>query len=246
MNTFNYLTGAFIGLYHCILLTNLSKVSYTCLFPWFAFQFGIHAGFHRWISHNSYKPNRIVGFIICLFGCLGFQYGPIWWASHHKKHHAHCDSLEDVHTPNKSWFLSHVGWLVSENVSKSNKDLILKWKRTHPEIVWLNNFYGLVNVSYLIILYFFGYSITNYYICPVVLTWHATWSTNSFCHKRSPNLVCSPCDNFIVGIVNLGEGFHKEHHTCPQNVCHGFRKCWQIDIVYVILFFMSKIGLVSI
>ena len=245
---FNYITIISILGYHSILLYNITQISYTCILPYFMIQFGIHAGFHRWISHNSYTPNRFVGFIICLCGCLGFQYGPIWWASQHKKHHSHCDSMEDVHTPNKSFFHSHIGWLLFEDVSKSNKDLILKWKKTNPEIVILNNIYVYlgINIGYCILLHYFNYSITNLYILPVIIVWHATWATNSLCHKKTTNLVCSPCDNFIVGIINLGEGFHEEHHTFPQKSCHGFRKWYQFDIIYCILYIMSKLNLVSL
>jgi len=248
MKTFNYITFGFVVTYHLILIHNITNITINCIFPYLVIQFGIHAGFHRWISHKSFTPNRVVGFIICCCGCLGFQYGPLWWASQHKKHHSHCDSIEDIHTPNKSFFHSHIGWLLFENISKSNKDLILKWNKTNPEIVVLNNIYVYlsVNAIYCALLYNLNYSITNFYICPVVLVWHSTWATNSFCHKPTSNYICSPCDNFIVGIINLGEGFHKEHHTFPQKSCHGFRNWYQFDFTYMVLYLLNKLHLVKL
>src|SRR5262249_58181955 len=37
---------------------------------------------------------------------------PIWWAAHHRQHHAHSDGAGDVHSPETSGFLhAHIGWL---------------------------------------------------------------------------------------------------------------------------------------
>ena len=87
--------------------------------PWtlvvfFVMQFGVHAGYHRWCSHRSYDPSRVVGFLICVMGVLSLQYGPIWWASHHGTHHSNCETEDDPHTPNKGRLHAHVGWLWRE------------------------------------------------------------------------------------------------------------------------------------
>ena len=32
-------------------------------------------------------------------GCTALQKGPLWWAVHHRHHHAHSDTEGDVHSP---------------------------------------------------------------------------------------------------------------------------------------------------
>jgi len=85
-----------IPLFHIITFTTFinfyETMNLTCLFlVYFGMMFGVHAGFHRYVTHHSWDgPNWFCGFI-CLLGCLSFQNGPLWWATQHKNHHIHCE-----------------------------------------------------------------------------------------------------------------------------------------------------------
>jgi stearoyl-CoA desaturase (Delta-9 desaturase) len=42
----------------------------------------------------------------------------------------------------------------------------------------------------------------------------------------------------------MGEGWHNNHHAFPSSARHGL--CWwQLDVSYIIIWVMSKIGLAS-
>jgi stearoyl-CoA desaturase (delta-9 desaturase) len=67
---------------------------------------------------------------------------------------------------------------------------------------------------------------------------HVTWSVNSICHTFGQRPFSATRDrsrnNFIVGLLGLGEGWHNNHHAFPSAAYHGF-EWWQIDIsAYVI------------
>ncbi|CAI5994221.1 unnamed protein product [Closterium sp. NIES-64] len=57
------------------------------LFSYALRMLGITAGYHRLLSHRSFKTSRVGQFLFALLGCLSFQKGPLWWASHHRHHH---------------------------------------------------------------------------------------------------------------------------------------------------------------
>ena len=71
--------------------------------------FAITGFYHRYFSHRSFKTSRIGQFIFGLLGASAVQRGPVWWAAHHRHHHAYSDKPEDAHSPVQHGFLrSHI------------------------------------------------------------------------------------------------------------------------------------------
>src|SRR5688572_29147304 len=76
--------------------------------------FAITGFYHRYFSHRSFKTSRAGQFVFALLGASAVQRGPIWWAAHHRHHHACSDTEQDVHSPVQRGFLwSHMGWFLS-------------------------------------------------------------------------------------------------------------------------------------
>ncbi len=61
--------------------------------------FAITAFYHRYFSHRSFKTSRVGQFVFGVLGASAVQRGPVWWAAHHRHHHAHSDKPADVHSP---------------------------------------------------------------------------------------------------------------------------------------------------
>lgn len=75
---------------------------------------------------------------------------------------------------------------------------------------------------------------------------HVTWSINSVCHIWGTQPFSTndhSRNNLIMGVVALGEGWHNNHHAFQSSARHGLR-WWQLDVSYIIIWFMSKVGLV--
>jgi len=75
---------------------------------------------------------------------------------------------------------------------------------------------------------------------------HSTWSVNSICHiwGRQPfSHVDESRNNFIFGVLALGEGWHNNHHAFPTSARHGFR-WWEIDLSYYVIRVMAMLRLV--
>jgi stearoyl-CoA desaturase (delta-9 desaturase) len=76
---------------------------------------------------------------------------------------------------------------------------------------------------------------------------HVTWSINSVCHiwGRQPfESADQSRDNFIFGVLGLGEGWHNSHHAFPSSARHGLR-WWQVDVSYWVIRGLGTIGLAS-
>ncbi|MBA2403596.1 MAG: fatty acid desaturase, partial [Bdellovibrionales bacterium] len=81
------------------------------LIVFFAGMFGVSMGYHRYLSHKSFKPVRWFELLIVF---LGLPAGtPIQWAGNHRFHHRHADTDQDPHSPHYGGFWwAHNGWYI--------------------------------------------------------------------------------------------------------------------------------------
>src|SRR5688572_23617097 len=97
---------------------------------------GITLGYHRLLAHRAFKTSRAFQFVLAMFGVLAGQNGPLWWVGHHRHHHRYADSEGDTHSPNRSFFWSHMGWLFSPTCVPVRWRLVADLAR-FPELVRL-------------------------------------------------------------------------------------------------------------
>jgi stearoyl-CoA desaturase (delta-9 desaturase) len=61
---------------------------------------------------------------------------------------------------------------------------------------------------------------------------HVTWSVNSVCHTfgTRPFATSDRSRNqWTVGLLGMGEGWHNNHHAFPRSAVHGIDR-WQLDV----------------
>jgi len=221
------------------------------LLVWFLLQFAIHAGYHRYFSHRSFKTHPWFEFLLACTGALAIQEGPLWWASTHRHHHRSADTDDDWHSPRHGFWHAHIGWIFQEDFYRINWDLIPDLCRPIP--LWVQRNQDNIRLLYaLSVVLLFGWpGLLTYWIVPVVLCWHTSFATNSFTHRFGsqpftcqPHGSCGARNNPVVGILNLGEGWHNNHHANPSYAHHGFYKWYELDISYAVLFLLEKLGIV--
>jgi len=215
---------------------------------YFFLTFCITAGFHRYFAHRSYKMGRIMQFLMAFGATMGAQKGPLWWVSIHRYHHKFSDQEEDIHTPKKGFWRSHIGWMWCNRYHNISYDLVKDWQK-FPELRLLDRFYVVpVILSGATIYYFFGLSALLFgYFLVHVISYHVTFSVNSLTHifgsRRFPTKDGSR--NFIpIALLAFGEGWHNNHHHYSHSANQGFY-WWEIDISYYTLKVLSWIGLVA-
>jgi len=76
-------------------------------------------------------------------------------------------------------------------------------------------------------------------------TLHMTFSVNSICHtfgRRDFETTDRSRNQWVLGFVALGEGWHNNHHAFPRSAFHGLR-WWQIDFSGYLIRGLEALGL---
>lgn len=222
--------------------------------------FSLTAFYHRYFSHRTFSASRPVQFVFALIGASCVQRGPLWWAAHHRHHHAHADTEADLHSPRFGFLTSHMGWFLTRRAFAT--DLSRVPDLAHfPELRWLDRFDTVVPVVLAAALYALGNWLASvrpdlgtsgpqmlvwgFFISTVVL-FHATVTINSLAHRFGRRRFETGDDsrnNFWLALITLGEGWHNNHHFFPGTVRQGFR-WWEVDVTWYALKAMALLGLV--
>lgn len=220
---------------------------FLCFLFYFVRMFFVTAGYHRYFAHRSYKMGRINQFIMALGGTLAIQKGPLWWASHHRMHHKYSDTDQDVHSPKKGFWWSHVGWILCSKYDEPLYDKISDFAK-YPELRFLDRYYLLAPLIGLALLACLG-GWSSFLVAgclSTVLLYHGVFVINSLAHvmgKRRYATTDTSRNSMILALITLGEGWHNNHHHFQASVRQGFR-WWEIDISFYVLKALSVLGLV--
>ncbi len=219
-----------------------------CLTAYALRVFALTGFYHRYFSHKAFKTSRFIQFCFAFIGTAAAQRGPLWWAAHHRDHHKYSDQPEDKHSPYQVGFwMSHTGWFLQNKNFKTNTANIKDFLK-FPELVFINRFDVIPPLVYGTLLYIFGgwqLLIWGYFIS-TVMVYHVTFAINSLTHllgNRTFVTTDMSRNNWWLALLTFGEGWHNNHHYWPSSARQGF-KWYQIDISFMILKFMEKLGLV--
>ena len=227
---------------------------------YFVRMFAITGFYHRYFSHRAFRTGRAMQFVFAVIGASAVQRGPLWWAGHHRHHHAHADDPEDVHSPRDGFLWSHVGWfLISENFAARSRNV--RDLARFPELRFLDRFDVFVPVLLAAMLFGAGsvlqriapqlevngpqLLIWGFFISTVVL-YHATFTVNSLAHRFGTRRYPTPDDsrnNLWIALLTLGEGWHNNHHRFPGAARQGLL-WWEIDLTYYVLCLFARLGLI--
>src|SRR5437870_1783761 len=83
---------------------------------------GTTIGYHRLLSHRSFRCAKLVEYFFVFGGYLGFEASPIWWASMHRAHHRYTEQPLDPHSPRFGWKNAYNGWIFKSSKYPSHVD----------------------------------------------------------------------------------------------------------------------------
>ena len=223
--------------------------------------FAITGFYHRYFSHRSFKTTRVGQFVFAVLGASAVQRGPIWWAAHHRHHHAHSDLRDDVHSPVQRGFLwSHMGWFLSKRYFAPDLSRVRDLLR-FPELRLLDRFDILVPIALAVGLFGLGAWLERAapelgtsawqmlvwgFFVSTVACYHATYTINSLSHRFGRQRYATGDEsrnNFWLALITLGEGWHNNHHHYPAAARQGFY-WWEVDITYYLLKLLAMTGLI--
>jgi stearoyl-CoA desaturase (delta-9 desaturase) len=211
----------------------------------------ISAGYHRLFSHRAYRAAAPWRALMLFFGAASFENSALKWSSDHRIHHRHVDDLEkDPYAIGKGFGWAHWGWVMKGNdiplqgVEDLKKDWMVRFQHEHVFAV------GAVAASIPLVIglatgNFWGHLVVGLLV-RIVLTHHTTFLINSAAHvfgTRPYTEENSARDNWFLGFLTYGEGFHNFHHMWQWDYRNG-AKWWQYDSTKWILNALRPTGLV--
>jgi stearoyl-CoA desaturase (delta-9 desaturase) len=227
-----------------------------CVVVYLAAGFGVTLGYHRLLTHRSFRTPKFIEYILSVLGCLSNQGGPLQWVAVHRAHHQHADGDEDPHTPRHGFWWAHMLWWMPRNPSLDEMPQYRHYVADlakDPVHRFLQNWHWALTLALAGVLFGLGeawdgvgwsWVVWGIFVRTAVL-YHTTWFVNSATHlwgyqnfptrDRSTNL-------WWVAIVSLGEGWHNNHHAFPRSARHGMR-WFEFDATYYLLRLMALVGL---
>lgn len=244
-----------VFIFHILAFTALFYFSWQNLLVsiilwWTSGSLGIGIGYHRLLTHRSFKTSKWLERFFAVCGTLALQSGPISWAVTHRLHHAFTETEKDPHTVKQGLYWSHIGWIF-QGTAQSHDETTKK--RYAPDLLkdnfylFLERYYWLSSVVVgLILLALGGWQMVFWGVfLRTVLVWHATWLVNSATHtwgKRRFQTKDSSTNNAFVAMITFGEGWHNNHHAFPRSARHGLTKL-EIDLNWLQIKFLEKLKL---
>ena len=203
---------------------------------WFTASIGICLGYHRFLSHKSFKVVYPVKFMAMLAGALSGEGSPLVWSATHRLHHHRSDQPGDPHSPLITAIWSHFSWMLIRRTPAQQQALFQKYTPDliqDPMLQFFEKTYFLWLVASGIALYVVGgMPMLLWGLCMrMVLVYHGTWFVNSATHiwgYRNYDVRDESRNLWWVAIWAYGEGWHNNHHAHPH-VAPAGHQWWELD-----------------
>lgn len=230
---------------------------------------GINLGFHRLLAHHSFSCPRWLKSTFVLLGTCCVMDSPAYWVAVHRWHHRFADEERDPHSPLRSFFWSHFGWYMVRVDRARRAELLQRYAKDamrDPLCALLErnlNWVTLIAISWLA--FFgagwgaalamgasiaesiqFGASVLVWGVfVRTVVVFQITMCVNSITHLwgyRNYATNDNSKNNFWIGILSNGEGWHNNHHADSSSARHG-HLWWELDIAWHTIRLLQRVGL---
>ncbi|MCP9850367.1 fatty acid desaturase [Cyanobium sp. Morenito 9A2] len=258
----HWLTIGFMVVIHALALVALlpqfwsvpAVASFLVLY-WVTACLGVTIGYHRLLSHRSFRVPLWLERFFATCGALSCQHGPIDWSGLHRHHHKFSDTEADHHNSHKGFWWSHMGWMFHQIPAMAAVPRLTGDLARDPYYRWLNKNFLLLQVPLGLLLFTIGtltgaggWALVLWGIpLRLVVVYQCTWLVNSATHKWGKVTYASgdgSRNNPWVAALTFGEGWHNNHHTFPHSARHGL-KASQIDLTWLHIRALQRLGLAT-
>ena len=219
---------------------------------WITGGLGICMTYHRLLTHRSFalRP-RWLEYVFTAMGCMASEGGAIGWVADHRRHHAHSDEEDDVHSPNRGFGWAHMLWWMTPDITSIHTpEYYARWApdlQRDPVHRFLDRFHYIFPISLGVIMYLIGgmpWLAWGVFVRSITVL-HATWLVNSATHiwgYRSHQTRDKSTNLWWVALVTYGEGWHNNHHAFQTSARHGMR-WWEVDFTWWAIKAMQAVGI---
>jgi len=252
--TVNWKNVAIITSFHLFAIPALFTFSWQNLAAllignWIVGSLGVGLGWHRMLTHRSFKAPKWLEYLLTIFGTMSIQDSPDKWVATHRMHHKFTEMEGDPHSTNAGFWWAQIGWIVWGTAQDHDRATLQKYV---PDLlkdrgqVLISRFYYLpIIISALILFAIGGWTMVVWGVAArVVVGWHTTWFVNSLSHiygSKPHDTGDDSTNNWFVAILTFGEGWHNNHHAFPTSARHGLQ-WFQFDMNWIAIRILEKIG----
>ncbi|MFN2426143.1 MAG: acyl-CoA desaturase [Candidatus Binatia bacterium] len=214
---------------------------------YYATGMSITVGYHRLLSHRTFKAHPVAETALLLAGAAAWQGSALEWSVDHIQHHSHTDTDADPYNRRRGFWYSHIGWLVRRETG-TQMARVPHFLKNDRLVMFQHRWYLPIAVatSFGIPLLLCGWGgLLLVGAVRIVVIHHTTWFINSWAHtgKRRPyNPNVTANDNWILAVVAFGEGWHNYHHAFPNDYRNGTR-AFDWDPSKWLIWTMAKFGI---
>jgi stearoyl-CoA desaturase (Delta-9 desaturase) len=228
---------------------------------------GITVGFHRLLTHRSFKTSPWMRGVLAILGTMAVEGPVISWVSDHRKHHAYSDRFGDPHSPHvdhgggwrgalRGLAHAHVGWLFDHS-QRGARERFAPDLLADPVIAFVDRTFLLWVLLGLAIPFGLGVLIGGTVgagldgmlwggAVRIFVLHHVTYSINSLCHffGRRRFVTEDHSRNLLwLAPLSFGESWHNNHHAFPTSAFHGMGRA-EVDISGLVISALERVGVV--
>jgi stearoyl-CoA desaturase (Delta-9 desaturase) len=227
---------------------------------------GVTVGFHRLLTHRSFKTGPVVRAVLAILGSAAIEGPAISWVADHRKHHAFADRPGDPHSPHvdhgvgwrgalRGLLHAHIGWLFRHD-ERGLKTRYAPDLLNDPVVRFVDRTFVVWALGGLALAFGLGVAIGGSVGAGLTaLIWgggvrmfalhHVTYSINSICHvfgRRGFETADESRNVAWLALPSFGEAWHNNHHAFPTSAAHGLRR-WQLDPSAAVISALEATGL---
>lgn len=251
---FNRTNLIIVTVFHTLAFVALFYFSWQNLFVflvlnWVVASLGVGIGYHRLLTHRSFKAPKWLEYVLTAFGSLAIQDGALKWVTTHRIHHAHTETEKDPHSPRESGYWAHLGWIILGKAQGHDDAAFARYvpdlAKDSVHVVMARYYYVFTIILGLILFAVGGWPMVLWGIfLRTVFGWHSTWIVNSITHlwgSRRFSTRDDSTNNGLVALFSFGEGWHNNHHAHPTSARHGLA-WYEFDFNWLTIRLFEKLG----
>ena len=207
---------------------------------------------HRYLTHRGFEMPEWLKFLFATGSAVTLAGDPVMWVGDHRYHHLKSDTDEDIHSPMHGFPYAHMMWLVRKppGFRERSKRYAADVRKIWYCRLWENSALYVLPHLLVVMILFLSFGFAGMLWCiyvPMLLIYNVTWAVNSICHMprfgyRSFDTSDHSRNNYLIGVVGFGEGYHNNHHAQPRCAAHGLR-WWEFDLTRYCIWVLEKCGL---
>lgn len=232
---------ALIGIVYAISSSQYWLLGMSVLVYWFIGIFGINIGYHRLLSHRSFKTSSFWEKFCSVVGVITIVGSPLAWVAVHRQHHRSAEREGDPHSP---YLLGNFkAWFGLWNMPKLDLKLVRDMREDSFQRE-LHKKYLLIILLWIAVLFSFDPLFVIYvFAIPACLCLHSTSAIIVIAHRHGyrpyPDVKDQSRNSWIANLFTLGEGWHNTHHAKPY-AWNNQERWWEFDIPAYIIRLIKK------